>query len=64
MTVTVGNGRTIRFGVSIVSVTVCLSTRASRRLWVDVHAHELELESIEVGDVRDEVHEVRKLGLR
>ena len=58
---TVGNGGTIRFSESTVSVTISLKTGADRRLWVYVHAHELELESIEVRDVRFEVHEIRKL---
>jgi hypothetical protein len=30
-------------------------------LWVEMHAHELKLEAVEMGDVWDEVHKVREL---
>jgi hypothetical protein len=60
--VTVKNGGTIRFIKSTGNVAVRLKTAcASGRLWVNVHAQEFELESIEMRDVRDEVHEIRKL---
>lgn len=46
-------------------VTVGLMTcaRAGEGLWVDVHAQELKLQSVEMGDVWDEVHEIRELFL-
>jgi hypothetical protein len=30
-------------------------------LWVEMHAHELKLEAIEMGNMWDEVHEIREL---
>lgn len=58
---TVKNGGTIRFSKSTGNVAVRLKTACARRLWINVHAQELELKSIEMRNVRDEVHEIRKL---
>lgn len=48
-------------GMAVGVKTCCARTRG--RLGVDVHAHELELESVEMRNVRDEVHEIRKLSI-
>jgi hypothetical protein len=39
--------------------TIGLVGVACGGLWVKVHAHELKLEAVEMGNVWDEVHEVR-----
>lgn len=58
---TIKRGGAVRFSKSNRIVTVCLKVCSSGGLWVDVHAQKLELESIEMRDVRDEVHEIREL---
>jgi hypothetical protein len=37
---------------------------SSGGLWVEMHAHELKLEAVEMGDVWNEVREVRELARR
>jgi hypothetical protein len=41
--------------------TIRLVGGACGGLRVEVHAHKLKLEAVEMGDVWDEVHEVREL---
>lgn len=51
-------------GFRRVTVGLKRSERTRYRFLIDVHAQELEFEPIQMRDVRDEVHEIRKLEKR